>query len=54
MFNPNDFDEVCVQAIHIELDGRPFQSNFSKKPLKHSENKDSKEGKGKSKLKGKK
>ena len=24
MFNPNEFDEVCVQAIHIELGGIPF------------------------------
>ena len=24
MFNPNDFDEVCVQAIHVESGGRPF------------------------------
>jgi len=54
MFNPTNFDEVCVQDIHIELGGIPFQSKFSKKPFKHSENKDSKEGKGKSKLKGKK
>ena len=45
MFNPINFDEVCVQAIHIELGDRPFQSNFSKKPFKHSKNKDSKEGK---------
>jgi len=28
MFNPTDFDEVCVQAIHIESGGRPFQTNF--------------------------
>eukprot|EP00253_Pinus_taeda_P032630 PITA_32630 len=25
MFNPDDFDEVCVQAIHIESGGRPFK-----------------------------
>ena len=54
MFNPTNFDEVCVQAIHNELGDIPFQSNFSKKPFKHSENKDSKEGKGKNKLEGKK
>ena len=46
MFNPTDFDEVCVQSIHVESGGRPFQSKFSKKSFKHSENKDSKEGKG--------
>lgn len=27
MFNPDDFDEVCVQAIHIESGGILF--NFS-------------------------
>lgn len=32
MFNPDDFDEVCVQAIHIESSGRPFK--FSKKSSK--------------------
>lgn len=25
MFNPDDFDEVCVQAIHIESGGSPFK-----------------------------
>lgn len=54
IFNPTKFEEVCVQAIHIELGGRPFQSYFSNKSFKHSENKDSIESKGKSKLKGKK
>lgn len=46
MFNPTEFDELCIQDIHIEAGGKPFQSNFSKKSFKHSENKDSKEYKG--------
>ena len=25
MFNPDDFNEVCVHAIHIESGGRPFK-----------------------------
>lgn len=54
MFNQIDFDEVCVQSIHIESSTRPFQFNFSKKPFKHSKNKDSKDNKGKRKSKGKK
>ena len=49
MFNPTNFDEVCVQAIHIELGGRPFHSNFSKKPFKRYETKDTKMVKGKRK-----
>ena len=49
MFNLTDFDEVCVQAIHIESSGRPFHSNFSKKPFKHYETKDTKVVKGKGK-----
>ena len=52
MFNPNDFDEVCVQAIHIESGGRPF--NFSQKASKQLEFKDSKYNKRNSSLKGKK
>lgn len=54
MFNPTNFDEVCVQVIHIESGGIPFQFNFSKKPFKHLESKDSKEKKWKRKSKGKK
>ena len=34
MFNPTEFDEVCVQAIHVESGGIPF--HFSKKPFKQS------------------
>ena len=34
MFKPTNFDEVCVQAIHIELGAKAFHSNFSKKPFK--------------------
>ena len=47
MFNPTDFDEVCVQAIHIESGGMPFHSNFSKNSFKHSKTKDTKMVKGK-------
>jgi len=46
MFNSTDFDEVCIQAIHIESGGRPFQFNFSKKPFKHLEKKTPKTAKG--------
>ena len=53
-FNPIDFDVVCVQDIHIESGGRPFHSNFSKKPFKQYETKDIKMVKGKGRGKGKK
>jgi hypothetical protein len=49
MLNPTDFNEVCVQAIHIESGGRPFHSNFSKKPFKQYETKDTKMVRGKGK-----
>ena len=52
MFNPDDFDEVCVQAIHIESGGRPFK--FSSKSSKELETKYSNESKGKNNLKRKK
>ena len=52
MFNPTDFDKVCVQAIHIELGGRSF--NFSHNASKHLEIKDSKDNKRKRSSKGKK
>lgn len=32
MFNLDDFDQVCVKAIHIESGGRPFK--FSPKTSK--------------------
>jgi len=51
MFNPDDFDEVCVQAIHIESSSRPFK--FSPKTSKQLEIKDSKDSKRKRNLKGK-
>lgn len=51
MFKPIDFDEVCVQSIHIESGGRPFHSNLSNKPFKHYETKNKnmfkEKGKGK-------
>ena len=46
MLNPNDFDEVCVQAIHVDSGGRPLK--FTPKTFKHMETEDSKK-KGKSK-----
>ena len=49
MSNPNDFDEVCVQAIHVESGGRPFK--FTPKASKQGETKDNK---NKVKSKGKK
>ena len=51
MFNPDDFDEVRFQAIHIESGGRLFK--FSQKRSKQLEIKDSKDNKRKSNLKGK-
>ena len=52
MFDPDDFDEVCVQAIHIEPGGRPFK--FSSQSSKELEIKDSNDRKGKSNSKRKK
>ena len=52
MFNPNDFDEVCVQAIHIESGGRPFK--FSPQSSKELEIKHSNDSKRKNNSKGKK
>lgn len=51
MFNPNDFDEVCVHAIHIESSSRPFK--FSQKLTRQLEMKDSKDSTKKGNLKGK-
>ena len=52
MFNPDDFDQVFVQAIYVESIGMPFK--FSPKTSKQLENKDSKDGKRKGFNKGKK
>lgn len=52
MFNPDDFDEVCVQAIHIESGGRPFK--FSSQSSKELETKDSSDSTGKDNSKRKK
>ena len=52
MFNPDDFDEVCVQAIHIESGGRPFK--FSSQSSKELETRDSSGSKGKTISKRKK
>ncbi len=34
MFNPNNLDDVCVQATHIEERGKNNQVEGSKKPFK--------------------
>ena len=47
MFNPNNLDEVCVQATHIEYKGKNTANKFSKKPFKPRGNKF--KGKGKRK-----
>ena len=47
MFNPDDFDEVCVQDIHIESGGRPFK--FSSQSSKELETKYSSDSEGKKK-----
>lgn len=52
MFKPDDFDKVCVQAIHIESGGRPFK--LSSQSSKELETKDSSDNKGKNILKRKK
>ena len=51
MFNHDEVDDVCVQAIHVELGGRPFK--FSQKPSRQLEIKDFKDSKRKGSLKGK-
>ena len=38
MFNPNNLDEVCVQATHIESKGENDSNNYSKKPFKSDGN----------------
>jgi len=52
MLNPDDFDQVGVQAIHVKSGGRPFK--FTPKTSKQLENKDSKDNKRKGFNKGKK
>jgi len=49
MFNHDDFDEVCVQAIHIESGDKPFK--FSPQSSKELEIKDSNDSKEKNNLK---
>ena len=48
IFSPTDLDEVCVQATHIETNGKNTKENFSKKPFKPDGNKS--KGKGKSNI----
>lgn len=52
MFNHDDFDEVCVQAIHIESGGRSIK--FSLQSSKELEIKAFNDSKGKNNLKRKK
>ena len=47
MFNPNNSDEVYVQATHIEMGGRSVPSNFQKKFSKTEDHKFKGKGKGK-------
>ena len=49
MFKPTNFDEVCVQCIHIESGGKTFHLNFSKKPFNQYKSKYTKMVKGKEK-----
>ena len=39
MFNPNNLDEVCVQATHIESKGKYTANNKSNNPFKSTSNK---------------
>ena len=39
MFNPNNLDEVCVQATHIESKGKYTANNNSNNPFKSTSNK---------------
>ena len=39
MFNPNNLDEVCVHATHIESKGKSSTDNYSKNPFKPKESK---------------
>ena len=38
MFNTNNLNEVCVQAMHIESKGENFADNYSKNPFKSDGN----------------
>ena len=37
MFNPNNLDDVCVQATHLEARGKNTREEGSKKPFKGKE-----------------
>ena len=48
MFNPNNLDEVCVQATHLESRGNNIQKEVSKrKPFKGTKKEKSEKWKGK-------
>ena len=48
MFNPNNLDEVCVQATHLEAMGKKIQEEGGKKnPFKGKEKEKGGKGKGK-------
>lgn len=40
MFSPSNFDEVCVQAIHMEAKGKNVNDSFSAKFNQLKEGKD--------------
>ena len=47
MFNPNNLDEVCVQATHVESKGKSVADNHSKNHFKSDGNMFKGKGKGK-------
>ena len=47
MSNLTNLDEVCVQATHIEMEGKNTKEKFSKKPFKEDGNNFKGNGKGK-------
>lgn len=48
MFNSNDIDEVCIQAIHIESAGKPYKfAPPSSKELEANDSIDKRKNKGK-------
>jgi hypothetical protein len=47
MFNPNNLDDVCVQATHLEARGKNTPEEGSKNPFKGKEKEKGFKGKGK-------
>ena len=46
MFNPNNLDDVCVQATHLEARGKNTPKDGSKNPFKGKGNEKGSKGKG--------